>query len=184
MRIDRLKLWLTAAAVGGLLPVSAVLAADLPVKALAPLAYYDWSGAYVGVHAGLGGGMKDWTDSTFDYAARGFLAGGQIGINKQIASFVFGLELDGSWANIGGSQNILFGGPLLGGLETTTANSRIDGLVTFAGRAGLAADRWFVFAKGGLAGAWEWHSFKDAVTIFAPPSQFSASATAASSAGL
>jgi outer membrane immunogenic protein len=177
MRIDGLKLWLTAAAVGGFLPVSAVLAADLPVKALAPVAYYDWSGAYVGVHAGYGGGMKDWTDSTFDYAARGFLAGGQIGINKQIASFVFGLELDGSWANISGSQNILFGGPLLGGLETTTVNSRIDGLVTFAGRAGLAADRWFVFAKGGLAGAWERHSFNDAVTIFAPPSQFSASAS-------
>ena len=177
MRTHKLNVWLTAAALGCFAPAGAVLAADLPVKAppLAPVAY-DWSGVYVGVHAGYGGGMKDWTDDGFDYAARGFLGGGQIGINKQIASLVFGLELDGSWANISGSQSILFGGPLLGGLETAAVNSRIDGLVTFAGRAGLAADRWFVFAKGGLTGAWERHSFNETITTFAPPGQLAASA--------
>jgi hypothetical protein len=142
------RLYLAAVALGALVPAGAVFAADMPVKArpLAAAAYYDWSGVYVGVHAGYGGGMKDWNGPpTTDLAARGFLGGGQIGINKQIASLVFGLELDGSWANIGRSQTISFGGALLGFQQDLTATSKVDGLVTFAGRAGLAADRWFVY---------------------------------------
>ena len=123
----------------------------MPVKALVPVpAFIDWSGVYIGVHAGYGGGMKDYS-SQADFVARGFLGGGQVGINKQISSFVFGLELDGSWANIKGSQLISLGGPLLGLQASQTAVSKVDGLVTFAGRAGLAADRWFVFAKAGIA---------------------------------
>ena len=160
--IDHKASYLAAVALGALVPAGAVFAADMPVKArpLAAAAYYDWSGVYVGVHAGYGGGMKDWNGPpTTDLAARGFLGGGQIGINKQIASLVFGLELDGSWANIGRSQTISFGGALLGFQQDLTATSKIDGLVTFAGRAGLAADRWFVYAKGGLALAQETHSF-------------------------
>ena len=95
-----------------MLSLGSALAADMPVKALAPApAFIDWTGVYVGVHAGYGGGMKDF-ESFSDFAARGFLAGGQIGINKQIASFVFGLEIDGSWADIKGSQNLSLGGPV------------------------------------------------------------------------
>ena len=165
--------YLAAIALGALVPAGAVFAADMPVKArpLAVAAYYDWSGVYIGVHAGYGGGMKDWNGpATTDLAARGFLGGGQIGINKQIASLVFGLELDGSWANIGRSQTISFGGALLGFQQDLTATSKIDGLVTFAGRAGLAADRWFVYAKGGLALAHETHSFNtDSFNIPAVP---------------
>jgi outer membrane immunogenic protein len=81
------RLYLAAVA---LVPAGAVFAADMPVKAR-PLAaaYDDWSGVYIGVHAGYGGGMKDWNGpATTDLAARGFLGGGQIGINKQIASLV------------------------------------------------------------------------------------------------
>lgn len=136
------------------------LAADMPVKALAPApAFVDWSGVYIGVHAGYGGGMKDYDLFATDFVARGFLAGGQIGINKQIASFVFGLELDGSWADIKGSQNRTSGGAAIGFQQNLAASSRIDGLVTLTGRAGLAADRWFVFAKAGIAIAHEDHAF-------------------------
>jgi outer membrane immunogenic protein len=140
------------------------LAADMQVKALPPApAFYDWSGVYVGVHAGYGGGMKDWPGNNgigfgSDFFARGAFGGGQIGINKQLGSAVFGLELDGSWANISGSQSLVLGGPALGVLANQATSSKIDGLVTFAGRAGLAVDRWFVFAKGGLAVAHESHS--------------------------
>lgn len=155
----------------GLALTQAASAADLPVKAvaLAPAAV-DWSGVYVGVHAGYGGGMKDWwVGNVFgpnnDYAASGFLAGGQIGINKQIASLVFGLELDGSWANIRGSQNMRVEEPFF--IDTTaTVTSRIEALATAAGRVGLAADRWLVFAKGGIAGAWEKHSSNAASNDF------------------
>lgn len=77
-------------------------AADLPVKALqsAP-PIYDWSGVYVGAHAGYGGGMKDWPSfnaiNAFgaDFIARGGFGGGQVGINKQLGSLVVGVELEG-----------------------------------------------------------------------------------------
>jgi opacity protein-like surface antigen len=145
----------------GLALTQAASAADLPVKAAAFAApVVDWSGVYVGVHAGYGGGMMDWPSAfgpSTDYAANGFLAGGQVGINKQIASLVFGVELDGSWANIRGSQIQQLGPPFFFDVTGTTT-SKIEALTTIAGRAGLAADRWFVFAKGGLAGAWETHS--------------------------
>ncbi|MBR0719084.1 outer membrane protein [Bradyrhizobium liaoningense] len=144
----------------GLALTDAASAADIPVKApaFAPPPVVDWSGVYAGVHAGYGGGMTDWTPGGLNYPAAGFLGGGQIGINKQIASLVFGVELEGSWANIGGSQRLVDDG-IIGGATTVSANSRIEGMATFAGRAGLAADRWFVFAKGGLTGVWEKHSF-------------------------
>jgi opacity protein-like surface antigen len=175
MNIRNSGLWITATALGAMIPFAAAVAADMPVKAVPiVVSAYDWSGVYVGVHAGYGGGMKDWDGRINDFVARGFLAGGQVGINKQISSFVFGLELDGSWANISGSQNIAVGSAALGVLSTQTATSKIDGLLTFAGRAGLAADRWFVFAKGGITMAHERHTQIINVNQFTPPG-FSAS---------
>jgi outer membrane immunogenic protein len=164
MTVKRASLWLTATALGAFLPAASAFAADMPLKA-APIApaYYDWSGVYVGVHAGYGGGMKDWNDEGFDFAARGFLGGGQVGINKQIGSLVFGLELDGSWANLNHAQTLTENIPTFGFTGSLSATSRIEGLATFAGRAGLAADRWFVYAKGGLALAHETHSLNSTV---------------------
>jgi hypothetical protein len=172
-------LWLTLAALGAV-PSGAVFAADMPLKA-APMApvFYDWSGVYIGLHAGYGGAMKDSTAGVpgadfegADFTAKGFLGGGQVGINKQIGSLVFGLELDGSWADISGSQLLSTGGPLFGVQTDYNARSKIDGLVTFTGRAGLAADRWFVYAKGGLAVAHETHSFSSN-RFDLPPTPFS-----------
>src|SRR3982074_2127827 len=142
MSIRTPVLWLTLAALGAV-PTGAVFAADMPLKA-APIApvFYDWSGVYIGVHAGYGGAMNDWTGDALgaDFTAKGFLGGGQVGINKQIGSLVFGLELDGSWANISGSPLFSNGGLLNGGQTDFNPRSKIDGLVTFTGRAGLAAD--------------------------------------------
>ena len=112
--------------------------------------------------------MKDW-DFQGDFTGRGFLGGGQIGINKQLGSLVFGLELDGSWADMEGSQTVAEGGPFFNFLISQTTASKIDGIVTFAGRAGLAADRWFVFAKGGVAYVNENHSFTGDASAFVPP---------------
>lgn len=143
-------------------------AADLPVKAKPIVAAgLDWSGVYIGAHAGYGGGMMDWESMQpgADFVARGMLAGGQVGINKQLGSFVFGLELDGSWADIKGTGTTFLGGPGLGGITLETrATSKIDNVVTFAGRAGIAADRWFVFAKGGISAAHEKHDLGVAAT--------------------
>jgi outer membrane immunogenic protein len=165
MKIKKTGLLLGACALGVFSP-NVSFAADLPVKAAVAPAYYDWSGVYVGVHAGYGGGMQDWQG---DFIARGFLGGGQVGINKQLGSLVFGLELDGSWADMKGSQTVVEGGPILNFLASRTAASKIDGIVTLAGRAGLAADRWFVFAKGGVAYVNEGHSLTIAGGSFVPP---------------
>lgn len=151
---------------------AAASAADTPVKARPVIAAgLDWSGVYIGAHAGYGGGMNDWTSiqPAVDFVARGALVGGQVGINKQLGSFVFGLELDGSWADIKGTGATVFGGPALGGSVETRAASTIDGLVTFAGRAGIAADRWFVFAKGGITAAHEKHDYLASAIIGGAP---------------
>lgn len=143
-------------------------AADLPLKAKPIVATgLDWSGVYVGAHAGYGGGMMDWESIQpgAAFVARGMLAGGQVGINKQLGSFVFGLELDGSWADIKGTGDTFAGGPGLGGGSVESrSTSQTDGLVTLAGRAGIAADRWFVFAKGGLSAAHQKHDWAGRVT--------------------
>jgi outer membrane immunogenic protein len=162
-------IWLAASALGAL-STSGALAADLPVKAKPIVAAtFDWSGVYIGAHAGYGGGMKDWKPGGFaqaDFVARGALVGGQIGINKQLGSFVLGAELSGSWADISGRSHIDLAIP--GSAVALDSASKIDGLVTFAARAGLAADRWFVFAKAGLTAAHEKHSGSFVVTVPAP----------------
>lgn len=171
MNVIKIRAWLTATALAALLPMEASLAADLPVKARPVFAAtFDWSGVYIGAHAGYGGGMKDWSPlgTQADFVARGALAGGQVGINKQLGSFVFGAELVGSWTDINGKSHIDIGGPLFANSAAIDHASRIDGIVTVAGRAGLAADRWFVFAKAGLSAAHEKHALSMLVTGAAP----------------
>ena len=118
---------------------AAASAADMPVKARPVIAAgLDWSGVYIGAHAGYGGGMNDWTSiqPAVDFVARGALVGGQVGINKQLGSFVFGLELDGSWADIKGTGATVFGGPALAATVETraTSNDRKSGYLRRQGR--------------------------------------------------
>src|SRR4029077_5654808 len=137
------------------------LAADIPVKA-APLApaFHNWTGIYGGLHAGYGIGMKDWTNSIFDFDVKGFLGGGQIGVNQQIGNWVIGIEADASWADIKGSQTFVEGGgPPSASTIVRSANSKIDRLVTVAGRIGFAQDRWLVYLKAGAVWAHENHAF-------------------------
>ena len=144
------------------------LAADMPVKAVvATPSVYNWTGIYGGVHAGYGIGMKDWdlAGSNFDYEAKGFLGGGQIGVNQQIANWVIGIEADASWANIKGSQTVFTGGASLA--RTVAATTTLDRLVTVAGRLGFAQDRWLVYVKAGAGWAHENHSLGITASITA-----------------
>jgi outer membrane immunogenic protein len=136
----------------------AAVAADLPVKAppyRAPLAY-DWTGFYIGAHAGGGWADKHWFDATGPtldegaHTASGWLAGGQLGYNRQIGAWVFGLEVQASAADLDGSavSNVF---------PTDRIRSRVDALGTFAGRIGYAADRALLYVKGG--GAWAHDKF-------------------------
>jgi outer membrane immunogenic protein len=137
-----------------------MLAADLPVKA-APIApsVYNWTGIYGGVHVGYGMGMKDWANSLFDFDVKGFLGGGQIGVNQQIGNWVIGIEADASWANLKGTQTLFEGGPLAFITSNRSGSSIADRFVTVAGRIGFAQDRWLVYVKGGAAWVHENHTF-------------------------
>lgn len=158
--------WVGASLLFALGGPSAALAADMPVKAISTApTVYNWSGVYVGVHAGYGKGMKDWTNSIFDFDVKGFLGGGQIGINQQIGNLLIGIEADASWADINGSQNIAQGGPLFGFTSVDSGSTRIDRIVTVAGRLGVVQDRWLVYAKAGAAWVHENHSFNELQTF-------------------
>jgi outer membrane immunogenic protein len=158
--------WLAAGALGALICATPALAADLPVKAVPVVSsVYNWTGIYGGVHVGYGQGMKDWLNSNFDYKVKGFLGGGQIGVNQQIGNLVVGIEADASWANIRGDQNLTFGGPVVGFTQNVTGSTKIDALATLTGRLGFAQDRWLIYVKGGAAWARETHDFRFGQTL-------------------
>jgi outer membrane immunogenic protein len=129
------------------------LAADLAArpytKAPPPMmaAIYDWSGFYIGVNGGGGWSNSSWelvnagTDGSHD--ASGGTVGGQVGYRWQTGPLVFGVEAQGNWADISGS-NV---GPLTG----LSNQSKIQAFGLFTGQVGYAFNNVLVYAKGGAA---------------------------------
>src|SRR5262245_5135992 len=58
------------------------------------VAYYNWTGFYVGINGGYGWGDSSWTSPAISNTPKGWLAGGTLGFNYQVGSWVFGLEGD------------------------------------------------------------------------------------------
>jgi outer membrane immunogenic protein len=129
--------------------LAADLPARMPVKApvMAPVAFYNWSGFYIGAHGGGGWGEKCFTFAGLDEGCHdvdGWLGGGQVGYNWQNGALVFGLEFSGSAAHLTGSH-------VIPGTLADTYNTRVDSVFLFTGRIGWAADRFLVYATGGAA---------------------------------
>lgn len=135
-------------------------AADIPVKRAAPAAAvvpvavaYSWTGFYVGAHAGGGWVENHWFDVTPPRPDRnegsdtssGWLGGGQIGYNLQAGALVYGIEAQGSFADITGSRRSAF-------FTSLRNHSENDFFCTLAGRIGFAQNNLLWFAKAG--GAW------------------------------
>jgi outer membrane immunogenic protein len=138
--------------------VAADLAAQPYTKALPPVVapIYDWSGFYIGGNGGYGSSHK-----CFDYGgfvsvplavplrdncldATGAVAGGQIGYRWQSASWVFGLEAQGDWADLRGTAiSTLFPG--------NSGSAKINGIGLFAGQVGYAWNNVLLYVKGGAA---------------------------------
>ena len=76
--------------------------------------------------------------------ATGGTVGGQIGYRWQAASWVFGVEAQGNWADFHGSNAI----PLLPAFTTDT---RVDAFGLFTGQVGYAANNVLFYVKGGAA---------------------------------
>jgi outer membrane immunogenic protein len=136
----------------GLLALTAAVpasAADLPPRG--PMPYkapgyvmgFNWTGFYIGLHAGYG-----WGNSGGGADLEGGFVGGQVGYNWQAAGspWIFGAELDSAWADFGRTDTFAAGALLV------TAKTEADYMGSFRGRIGYAVwDRTMVYATGGLA---------------------------------
>jgi outer membrane immunogenic protein len=141
-------------------PASAAdLAARPYTKAPPPMiaAIYDWSGFYVGINGGGGWSQKCWDlinaglgpitpISEGCHDATGGTVGGQIGYRWQAASWVFGLEAQGNWADFKGSNTSLV--PFL---LDNRIQSKIDAFGLFTGQIGYAWNSALLYVKGGAA---------------------------------
>jgi outer membrane immunogenic protein len=150
----------------GMAPASAADMAARPyTKAPAPMvaAMYDWSGFYIGMNGGGGWSRKCWeigprvnpniivavvnlpaTDEGC-HDATGGVIGGQVGYRWQRAAWVFGLEAQGNWANLSGSN---LSNPLALGAVATN-RTKIDSIGLFTGQVGYAANNILFYMKGG-----------------------------------
>ena len=70
------------------------------------------------------------------------------GFNYQISSWVFGVEVDGSWTNANDTVSIR---SLIPGVSARTLNE-VNWFATATGRLGFAANNFLLYVKGG--GAW------------------------------
>jgi outer membrane immunogenic protein len=144
----------------------------LPAKAppIVPAPVWNWTGFYIGAHAGYGFGSDDSVDTTGQAPGNianvlggarpasvtldrdGFIGGGQIGYNWQFApNWLLGIEADISYTDIRETTNVVTL-PLAGpGTLNNSFSSRLEYLGTVRGRIGYVFDRTLVYATGGLA---------------------------------
>jgi outer membrane immunogenic protein len=129
------------------------------------VAIFTWTGIYVGVNVGYGwatgtstatltGNFFETATATGSGNLNGAIAGGQIGGNYQIGSFVLGLEVDAQWSGqkSTSASNCGFG-------CTLNETVEINAFGTVRGRAGIAIDRVLLYTTAGLA----WTSAKDSL---------------------
>ncbi|APO53204.1 outer membrane beta-barrel protein [Bradyrhizobium diazoefficiens] len=155
----------TVLASASLLVLSALApasAADLAARPYtkAPVAVasiYNWSGFYIGGNAGGGSSHNCWDLTAVGVAAipvtaegchnaTGALVGGQIGYRWQSSSWVFGLEAQGDWADLKGSN---VSAPAA--LFPLVNNTKIDAIGLFTGQVGYAWNNVLWYVKGGAA---------------------------------
>jgi outer membrane immunogenic protein len=144
-------------------PAAAADVAPAPYYYRAPVVIFTWTGFYFGGHGGGGWATKDTSATQFNLAGvpvnpaavnvdvNGWLAGGQIGANYQAGSWVFGIEVDASGANLTG--NSACSSTTAGVTFTSNCQAKVNGLGTVAGRVGVAIDRSLIYGKGGAAWA-------------------------------
>ena len=146
-------------ALGMAAPASAAdLAARPYTKAPPPMvaAIYDWSGFYIGANGGWGSQRNCFTAVSATgtlltaegcHNATGGVAGGQIGYRWQTSQWVFGLEAQGDWANLRGSNTNLFF-PVFPGFIN---RSQMNAFGLFTGQVGYAWNNVLLYVKGGAA---------------------------------
>jgi outer membrane immunogenic protein len=123
------------------------------IAASRPAPGYDWTGVYAGVQAAGARGLTRWVGfARFDnYTPKGWLAGGTVGVNVQSGVFVPGVEVEWIGGRVDGGRTDITS-TTVGGTSTQSLATRIDGIAMATARMGfVAADRWLVYGKAGLA---------------------------------
>lgn len=174
------KLLLASAAI--LAFAGAATAADLAYKAPAAARTapgIDWSGFYLGINGGYGRSESCWDLNGANVPVRaiganpiflglsgatniaegcnngnGAVVGGQVGYRYQMNSWVFGLEAQGDWANLKGSNtSTVFSGLTIppGGALSLVNSSKVDAIGMFTGQVGYAWGPILWYIKGGAA---------------------------------
>src|SRR6185436_11486165 len=154
--VKKILLTTTALIALGVAPAVGADLAARPYTKAPPMAVavYNWSGFYAGVNGGWGSSRNSW-DDTFggvfpmgSHDATGGTVGGQIGYRWQAAAWVFGIEAQGNWANLTGSNNSTQ--PFFA-LSNLTNRTKIDAIGLFTGQIGYAWNSFLLYVKGGAA---------------------------------
>jgi opacity protein-like surface antigen len=144
-----------------------MIAAVMPVKVKAPPRAFigptDWTGFYAGGFAGIAAGRTDIgfvgdpTSGNRPWVAGG-LGGIELGYNRQINSWVFGVEGDVGAANVHGGRPAgtnpglnPFGGSVGFSPAFYTVTDKTNWMATATGRIGYTWGRTLIYAKGGAA---------------------------------
>ncbi len=147
------------AALGTAPAFAADLSAPIYTKApyMAPI--YNWAGFYIGLNGGGASSHNCWDITNAAgvavvpsvregcHDASGGLVGGQLGYRWQASNWVFGLEAQGDWANLKGSNQS--SRLVLGAAATNT--TKIDAIGLFTGQVGYSWNNVLWYAKGGAA---------------------------------
>lgn len=157
-------------------------AADLaPSYKAAPLARpaIDWSGFYLGINGGWGRSENCWDLNGANVPivavnknpvflglsgpaniaegcnnGNGAVVGGQVGYRYQVNNFVFGIEAQGDWADLKGSNtSAVFNGLTLppGAALSLVNSSKVDAIGMFTGQIGYSFGPVLWYVKGGVA---------------------------------
>jgi outer membrane immunogenic protein len=137
-----------------------------------PAPVWDWSGIYIGANAGEGWAEETWglpgtqffspstILATFSTHPKGALAGGQIGINRQVGPWLFGLpwvfgvEFTGDWAHLTDTRV----GPFAR-FPNDVWTTKFTNLETLTFRFGVPVNNWLFYGKaGGAMGAVSLHA--------------------------
>jgi outer membrane immunogenic protein len=146
-------------AVGAAAPATAADLAARPYTKAPPMvaAIYDWTGFYIGINGGGASSHNCWDLNNFGgipvapavgegcHDATGGLVGGQIGYRWQSSNFVFGIEGQGDWADLKGSNtSAAIGAPF-------TNETKINAIGLITGQVGYAWNNVLWYVKGGAA---------------------------------
>ena len=146
------------------------MAADMPLKAPPPVvAYYDWSGYYLGFSLGgmwnkvdrfypnLGAFGPGFGPATFTSSGSDTVYDVHLGTQWQWSWFVLGIEAGYSAGFRENATGVILPNPPFNGAgappASLTAYNKITNLFTVGPRLGVAWDRWMVYGTGGYATA-------------------------------